>query len=276
MPEGENVICTRPCWGLASHEVAATDARPTARTIAARSGPAVGGFSGGRAGGVSSAALACSSACCSSAAGRECRERSGAATRVAREAGARKTGFEYEWGGVISTGSASTETWLATVAGPCERVLVTEALEPWESSLAVVVDSWPLGIGQGATVEVAAGRVGARVDAVSIGREGCWGPRRAHSPTETNAPMVALSAAVASIGRQIDTTGGNGGGGGGSVAIATGGGGIELGTTRGSGSGGGGGRIVVAGRRSESGGGASSSRRVSGCTSVASSVCSST
>jgi len=102
---------------------------------------------------------------------------------------------------------------------------------------------------------------GAVVDsAAATGRE-LERPRSAMKPPATSAPIVALSAAAASIGRH--TLGGGEGGGGTLDGSATGGG-IVLGIImRGSGSGGGGGRTVVR-RFSEAGGAGSVARSASG------------
>jgi hypothetical protein len=179
----------------------------------------------------------------------------GAAARAvtrgaAAAAGALSTGAETARGDVISTGNASSDTCEGDDDAVEEReaaVVVAPAAEPPASDA---------GIGHGATVPCGVGDAAP----ITVGRSGGSGVLVciAQRPTETIAPMVALSAAVASIGLQR-LGGRRAGGGGGTVARATGGGTVLSIIMRGSGSGGGGGRIVVAyGRRSDAGGGGGS------------------
>src|SRR6187549_259759 len=152
-----------------------------------------------------------------------------------------------------SIGRLSMDTWSG--AGPfCEEGLEGEVHDERElPPLLVVMIASLVGVevplevevpaptGQGAAFAASWVEGGATTDAESgLGLEG---PRRARNPPETRAPIVALSAAAASMGRQ--TLGGCAGGGG-TLADKLIGGGIVLGITmRGSGSGGGGGRTVV-------------------------------
>jgi hypothetical protein len=115
--------------------------------------------------------------------------------------------------------------------------------------------------GQGPADAASCVPLGAAVDSAAATGRWVVRPRRAMKPPATSAPIVALSAAAASIGRQ--TLGGGDGGGGTLDGIATGGGMVLGMSMRGSGSGGGGGRTVV-GRFSEAGGAGSVARRASG------------